>query len=65
MLFDLALNGGVMGKRIGVVIFDDLTGNGPSPDDVRFDLREQALELKPGERILIDADSGLVQVQIP
>ena len=62
---DIALNGGVMGKRIGVVIFDDLTGNGPSPDDVRFDLREQALELKPGERILIDADSGLVQVQIP
>lgn len=60
---DIALNGQVMGKRIGVVVFDDLTGNGPSSDDVRFDLRAQALRVKPGETVLIDLDAGLVKLQ--
>ena len=60
---DIALNGGVMGKRIGVVVFDDLSGDGPSTDDVRFALRTQVLELQAGETVLIDLDAGLVKLQ--
>jgi hypothetical protein len=60
---DIALNGGVMGKRVGGGVFDDLTGNGPSSADVRFDLREQALELSPGQTVLIDVDAGVVKLQ--
>ena len=60
---DIALQGRLQGKRIGIMIFDDLTGNGPSSDDVRFDLRGQAVELSPGDTVLIDVDAGVVRVQ--
>lgn len=60
---DIALQGRLQGKRIGIMIFDDLTGNGPSSDDVRFDLRGQAVELTSGDTVLIDVDAGVVRVQ--
>ena len=62
---DIALNGDMAGKRVGVVVFDDLTGNGPSSDDLRFDLREQVIQLQPGHPVMIDLDAGLVQLQKP
>lgn len=60
---DIALDGAFAGKQVGFVVFDDLTGDGPSPDDVRFDLRTQAVALDGGATVLLDLEVGAVSLQ--
>lgn len=47
---------------VGFVIYDDLAGDGPSPDDPSFDLTSQLVVL-PAKSVILDLDAGTVSAE--
>lgn len=60
---NIALEGKLRDHRLGVVIYDDIQGDGPTSEDIRFDLREQPFTLQGQQRVIVDLDARSVRAE--